>query len=70
MARVTMAELKSRTGSIVTMAQNEDVFITRNGKIVAKLTRAVPDKKAAAKALFGILPKDTDLDRIREEKYK
>lgn len=33
----------------------EDIFITKNGKIVAKLTNPHQDRVEVAKSLFGIL---------------
>ena len=51
----------------MTLAGEHDIFITKNGKRIAKITSAKPDKVAAAKALFGILPADADLDDAREE---
>lgn len=54
----------------VAMAEEQDVFITKNGKRVAKITSAKADKVAAAKALFGLLPGDADLDKAREERLK
>ena len=33
----------------------EDIFITKNGKIVAKLTNSHQDRVEVAKSLFGII---------------
>ena len=46
----------------------EDVFITKNGKIVAKLTKPHQDRVKTAKSLFGILPKDADIETTKAEK--
>ena len=70
MAQITLSDLKAHTGQFVLMAQNEDVYITKNGKRVAKLTSVNTDRISAAKSLFGILPDDVDYDKLREEKYK
>ncbi len=68
MTQISLSELKTNTGKYVIMAQKEDIYITKNGKITAKLVNAKPDKAAAAKALFGILPSDIDFDKEREER--
>lgn len=68
MTQISLSDLKANTGKYVTLAQKQDIFITRNGKLVAKLTTAKADKVAAAKALFGILPPDTDLVKAREDR--
>lgn len=70
MTKISVSELKTNPGKYVAMAQNEDVFITKNGKIVVKLVTAREDKVAAAKSLFGILPSTADLDKAREERLK
>ena len=33
---ITATELKSNLGKYLKLAENEDIFITRNGKVVAK----------------------------------
>ncbi|MBO5371865.1 MAG: type II toxin-antitoxin system prevent-host-death family antitoxin [Lachnospiraceae bacterium] len=46
----------------------EDIYITRNGKVVAKLSNPYQDRVDVAKSLFGILPADMTLDEAREER--
>ena len=40
------------------LAEKEDIYITRNGKVVAKLTNPYQDRVDMAKSLFGVLPAD------------
>jgi prevent-host-death family protein len=70
MTKVSVSELKANAGRYVEVAQDEDVLITKNGKLVAKLVTAKPDKVAAAKALFGAIPNGSDIDlgKAREER--
>ena len=49
-------------------AEKEDVYITRNGKVVAKLTNPYQNRVDMAKSLFGILPADITLEDAREER--
>ncbi len=70
MKQISVSELKTNTGKYVTMAMSHDILITKNGKPVARLTTAKADKVAAAKELFGILPKHVDLESAREERLK
>lgn len=65
---VSLSELKTNPGKYVALADEQDIYITKNGKKVAKLTSARPDKMASAKALFGILPGNVDLDAARKER--
>ena len=50
------------------MAETEDIYITRNGKIIAKLTNPNQDRVDMAKSLFGIIPADITLDEARKER--
>lgn len=68
MMQISLTELKANTGKYVALADSQDVFITKNGKIIAKLTKAKPDKVEAAKALFGLIDGPIDLEREREER--
>ncbi len=70
MTQISVSELKANAGKYVAMAQSQDIFITKNGKLIARLTTAKPDKVAAAKALFGILPSDVNIDEVREDRLK
>ncbi len=70
MTQISVSELKTNAGKYVAMAQSQDIFITKNGKLIARLTTAKPDKVAAAKALFGILPSDVSIDEAREDRLK
>lgn len=70
MTQISVSELKTNAGKYVTMAQTQDILITKNGKLIARLTTAKPDKVAAAKALFGILPSNVDVDEAKEERLR
>lgn len=78
MLKVSTSELAANINRYVSLLGYGDILITRNEKLVARLTSAdtdalsdEPEKAArisAAKALFGILPPDVDLERAREER--
>lgn len=74
MTQISLSDLKINPGKYVTMAQSQDVMITRNGKIVAKLVTAKPDKKAAWDSITGIFRgadislTDEELKKAREER--
>ena len=50
------------------LAETEDIYITRNGKVVAKLSNPYQDRVDVAKSLFGILSTDMTLEETREER--
>lgn len=65
---ITATELKMNLGKYLLLAEKEDIFITRNGKVVAKLTNPYQDRVETAKSLFGILPADITLEEARKER--
>ena len=66
---VTATEFKSNIGRYLILVADEDIFITRNGKRVAKLTSEKQIKADIVKSLIGIIPNDnTTLEQAREER--
>ncbi len=65
---ITSTELKQNLGHYLTLAATEDIFITKNGKIIAKLTTPNQDRIDTAKSLFGVLPGDITLDDAKSER--
>ncbi len=49
------------------MANEEDAFASRKGKIIAKLSSAYKDRPEIAESLFGIVPSDVSLEKAKEE---
>lgn len=65
---ITATELKMNLGKYLLMAETEDIYITRNGKIIAKLSNPNQDRVDMAKSLFGIIPADITLEGARKER--
>jgi len=66
---VTATEFKSNIGKYLALVAVKDIFITKNGKSIAKLSSTKENKVEIAKSLFGIIPNDgTTLTQIREER--
>lgn len=65
---ITATELKMNLSKYLLISATEDVYITKNGKVVAKLTSPYQDKVETAKSLIGILPADITLEDAREER--
>lgn len=74
MTQISVSDLKANTGKYVSMAQNDDIFITKNGKVVAKLVTAKVNKISSfnrLQSLFaGVTITDEDVDAAREERLK
>jgi antitoxin (DNA-binding transcriptional repressor) of toxin-antitoxin stability system len=65
---ITATELKQNLGKFLLLAATEDIFITRNGKVVAKLSNPNQDRVDVAKSLFGVLPAVMTLEESRDER--
>lgn len=65
---ITATELKQNLSKYLLLAEKEDVYITRNGKVIAKLTTPYQDRVDMAKSLFGILPGGMTIEQARDER--
>ena len=67
---VTATEFKTNLGKYLEMARKQAIFITKNGKNIARLTSPTVNKLAVLDSLVGIVPADdvTDDETIREER--
>lgn len=67
---ITATELKKNLGKYLTLSATEDVFITKNGRVIAKLTNPNQNRVETAKSLFGILPINADIDDAHAERLE
>lgn len=65
---ITATELKTNLSKYLLLAASEDVFITRNGRTVAKLTSPYQNKLDTVDALFGSIPATVTLEQMQEER--
>lgn len=65
---ITATELKMNLSKYLLLAETEDIYITRNGKVVAKLSNPCQDRVDVAKSLFGAIPSNITLEQTREER--
>jgi antitoxin (DNA-binding transcriptional repressor) of toxin-antitoxin stability system len=65
---ITATELKMNLGKYLLLSATEDIYITKNGKIVAKLSNPNQDRVEIAKSLFGVIPADVTLEEALEER--
>lgn len=65
---ITATELKKNLGKYLTLSSEEDIYITHNGTVVAKLSNPFQDRVDMAKSLFGILSADVTLEEARKER--
>lgn len=65
---VTAAELQLNLGKYLKIAETEDVYITENGKIIARITKPHTDKRSIVDSLIGIIPADITLEEAQDER--
>ena len=67
---VTATEFKTNLGKYLEMATSQDIFITKNGKSIARLTSPAVNKLALLDNLVGIIPQEQAMDEneLREER--
>ncbi len=65
---ITATEFKMNLGKYLMLSQTEDIYITKNGKVVAKLSNPNQDRVDIAKSLFGSVPDGMTLEEAQEER--
>jgi prevent-host-death family protein len=67
--QITATEFKTNMGKYLAMASRRDIYITKNGQRIAKLTNPAPDRMAMLDSLAGIA-KDESLspEALKEER--
>ena len=65
-----MTELKANLGKYLLLAASEDVYITRNGKVVARLTSPFQDKLDIVDSQYGSIPGSITLEEARDERLE
>ena len=67
--QITATELKMNMGKYLSMASRQDIFITKNGQRIAKLTNPSPDRVAMLDSLVGIAKaENVSLEDIKRER--
>lgn len=65
---ITATELKLNLSKYLLLAEKEDIYITKNGKTIAKLSNPYQTRVDIAQSLFGILPAEVNEDEAKEER--
>ena len=67
---ITATELKTNLSKYMLLAATQDIYVTKNGKVILKLSNPNKDREEMAKSLFGIIPNDANVDAVKEERMK
>ena len=65
---ITATELKTNLGKYLLLSATEDVYITKNGKVIAKLTNPFQDRVQLVESLVGIIPDTVTLEEAKAER--
>jgi len=71
MLQITATELKANLSKYLTLAEREDVVITKSGKSVAKIIGITQDKVNDIESLFGCIPwngEEIDIKQFKAER--
>lgn len=69
--QITATEFKTNMGKYLALAGKQDIFITKNGRRVARLTSPSADRVAALDSLVGVARDfDATLDDIKKERLE
>ncbi|MCR5823788.1 MAG: type II toxin-antitoxin system Phd/YefM family antitoxin [Lachnospiraceae bacterium] len=63
---ITTTEFKTNLNKYLLLASTEDIYITRYGKVVAKLTNPFQSRMEVAESLFGAVPQTTTLEEAMD----
>ena len=67
---ITATEFKLNLGKYLALAETEDIFISKNGKVSVKLVNNDQDRIKAMQSLFGCLSSDVTVEEAREERLR
>ncbi len=69
---VTATEFKTHLGKYLEIVNEEDILITKNGKVIAQLSKPQYNELAAIRSIVGIADNESgvSLDEIKEERLK
>lgn len=65
---VTATEFKLNLGKYLALAETENIFISKNGKVSVKLVRNNQDRVETMQSLFGCIPADLTVEEAREKR--
>lgn len=65
---VTATEFKTNFGKYLDLLTKEDIFITRNGKTIAKVINPQVSAVDSLRGMLKNVPSDIDTDSLREER--
>ena len=67
---ITATEFKNNMGKYLALSAKEDIYISKNGKVIAKLSNPNKNRMQRAEALIGVIPADITLQEAKDERVE
>ena len=67
---ITATELKENLSKYLALSVDQDIFITKNGKVISKLTNPFQNRVDIAKSLFGSVSNEFTLEETKAERME
>lgn len=67
---ITVTEFKKNLGKYLELSEHEDIFISKNGKVIAKLTNPNKNRLELANSIIGIIPDSMTLEEAKNKKVE
>ncbi len=67
---ITATELKTNLSKYLLLSETEDIYISKNGKIIAKLCNPFQDRVKLVDSLVGIIPDTMTLEESKSQRLK
>ncbi len=67
---ITTTQLRKKQKEYLDLSLKEDIYITRNGRIFAKITNPYADKSKTIRSLRGSISMPLSEEEIHEERTK
>ncbi|MBR1676252.1 MAG: type II toxin-antitoxin system prevent-host-death family antitoxin [Clostridia bacterium] len=67
---ITATELKENLSKYLMLSITQDIFITKNGKVISKLTNPFQNRVDIAKSLIGVIPDSLSLEESKRERIE
>lgn len=65
---ITATELKNHLSAYLLLSATEDIYITKNGKVIAKLTGPFQNRVDTVNSLYGSIPSEMTSEEAQEER--
>jgi len=65
---ITATELRKNLSKYLEMSLSKDIYITKNGKIISKLTNPFQKKLEIVDSLVGVIDDSITLEKAKEDR--